>query len=1612
MSGTRLRASRERPAATTLTTSLARRPDLLIVTGDLSEVGLWSEYEQATSLLGRLAHEAGLPRRHVAIIPGRGDVNRLACEAHFKAQEADRQPPIPPYFPKWRAFAAAFEEFYREVPGVTFTPDEPWTLFEMPDISVVVAGLNSTMGMSHRDEDDHGLITIPQLNWFATRLADYQEAGWTRIAAIHHGDPRDASLFERVLISPGQLDLRITSQSAGGAGMELVTLRRDPAPPQPSRPQASPDVRASRDVLLAGRDIILTTGRENGLDENSADTFLARVAEATRLRFPKSVVTLHARGSARYIRVSDPLQDKGVAEVRPVGIIDGPVTEAAIDQFVADVHRTFASAAPGVRSELVYGGSGASPELVRRARQMGVRLRSFTDYQGLLDLSPVVVQQSQSLASDRLYPASMYVDQRFIIASDLGQAAPEIRAGLIGQATQWLSADAARLVVVLGDFGRGKTSFLKQLTRRLPDELPDVIPVLVVLRSLEKGPTLADLVGQHLVRLGVEDFSQAKLRYMIESGRVALLLDGFDELELRVGYDTAADYLQTLLNSLTGQAKVVLTSRTQHFRSTSQLHSAVLTALGNRVESRTGSRVAVLEDFTSEQILEFLTNLYRGDGALARARLDLIGDIAGLLELTRNPRMLAFVAELTDERLLAVRSEGGELTAGSLYQEIIGYWLKIEARRQSHNRGLAALTADERFEACTNLALRLWSTQQPSISLHDLTTEVVTALTGLSERGFTGDQAAHSIASGSLLIRTEDDAFTFIHQSIMEWLVAAHAARELASAGTASALEAREMSRLMAAFFRDLAGPDAVAKWALDTAGPAASDSARKNAQAVISEAVGQENSPDLSGSTALRQDLSGLDLRTTDLNGRDLRNANLHRCNLRGMRLHDVNLEHADLTEADFTGALLTGGSLRTAWLTGSKWDYAAILGTEGINEATVADSPELARAAIAGRDRPEVVIDEPGEVHCIAFSPDGSFLAFGSGRTLKIAEVATGRVLRVLPDHQDLVSAAAFSSLTDIAVGTSQGIVRLWDAATGAFRCALTADLGVRSYRAHAGEVTDLAFSPNGDFLATTAADTTVRVWDAASGSLRYTVPVDRPVLRVEFSSATMLSLVLSDPATQAEYTITLDLITRAPSLLPADEDEGVRAHRARLTETERTAFSIPGRSITASTRSRDRTLIAVAYDDARVVIRDGDLRVQRASFGDSPPTGKVVFSPGISLMATGAGGHPARVWGPATGSRIGTLDPMPEQGGVLAFSPDSALIATSSDGGDLMITRTANGRRQPLIPPPSEVHLRVQAVAFSFDGNLIAAVHAGSLHAGTMKLRIYQTATGVPLVERSTADTVLDPATDKPRLDEAGQQVIDHATSIPLTDRTGHRDVVSGMAFSPDGTFLATASRDGTVNLWRAPGWQQHGTLSWDTGPATAVAFSPDGAWLAVGYEDGALRMWDMKLIRGSVSSRLLRRSSAPLEAVALRAHQGRVASLAFSSDGSRLVTASSDHTARVWTVFNPTLLHSVDLGSPVYAAEISPDNMAIAAASANGIIQFQELASDVIIARLVLLPTGGFATVFPGSLAYKLNDDPGDRIWWALKLCRFGPGELDPYVPEIRKLADAASIIDRR
>ncbi|MGH3930231.1 MAG: WD40 repeat domain-containing protein, partial [Pseudonocardiaceae bacterium] len=423
-------------------------------------------------------------------------------------------------------------------------------------------------------------------------------------------------------------------------------------------------------------------------------------------------------------------------------------------------------------------------------------------------------------------------------------------------------------------------------------------------------------------------------------------------------------------------------------------------------------------------IQQFLTQHYGGDSKKARTRFALLEDVRDLLGLSRNPRMLSFIADLDEARLRAVQAEHGEISAAALYRELVDFWLVREADRQHHRAGLPSLDDQERLVACTALALRLWTTTATTIPVADLTAEVSTRLTRLAERGYTADQAAHTVGSGTLLVRTPEGEFSFVHQSVMEWLVANSTAEKLQRADAADTLLTRKMSPLMLDFLCDLAGHDLTRHWASDIlADSAAPQVAKQNALAI---------SRRLNPGT--QQVLAGVDLRGQDLTHRDLQNANLQGADLRGMRLVRTNLAGVDLRDAKLTGTRMVQGDLSGAQLTGSQWHRAALLGVSGLDDLLVA--PELAVAAVAGRDLADVMIATTGGVGGVAFSPDGVLLAVSRGPSVEIVEVASGNTLRVLSGHTDGVYGVAFSpDGTLLATASWDSTARLWDPLTGAW-------------------------------------------------------------------------------------------------------------------------------------------------------------------------------------------------------------------------------------------------------------------------------------------------------------------------------------------------------------------------------------------------------------------------------------------------------------------------------------------------------------------------------------------------------------------------------------------------
>ncbi|MFF7753479.1 TIR domain-containing protein [Streptomyces sp. NPDC007971] len=1595
-----------------LTDAGAPSPDLLVVTGDLTASGSRREFEQALSFLTGLRALLGLEPHRVALVPGGQDVNQAACHAYFSTCEADEMPPRPPYWPKWRHFAGLFQELYQGL-DVVFDSDQPWTLFPVPELHTVVAGLNSSMAYSHRRDDQYGLVGPEQAAWFAQALRPHEAEGWLRIGVLRHapgtarppavrrtaaspdgsGPLRDTDVLTRLTAprlhlllhgptDPGALpalttpsgEVPVIGALAPGRHQLLRVTREGLATWQgPGDPQRRPvqwrrahrafgpedaDGPAVAPAHTPQPDGALRPEPELRAVQSPAEILLARVTEVCRTRHEGAQIR-QVDGPVPQLLVT--WSQSGFVRQQRVAVHTGTPTAQDIDRFVALVH----AADSETEAELVHDGRPPAGELRDAARRRGVRVRSFTEFQGLLDLRAYVAAQSERLRTDPRYPPGMYLPQRY---REVERLDAEDRDGLVDEMLRLLDSDQGRFLLLLGDFGHGKTFALRELARRIPAELPHLVPLLVELHALDRAYSFEGLVAAHLAAHGVDNIDLRAFRYMLQQGRIVLLFDGFDELVNQVTYDRAAERLQVLLDSAVDSAKILVSSRTQHFRSQGQ----VLTALGERVGLLPHRRVLAVQEFTPQQIRAYLVNRYGGDAQAADRRLQLLDAIPDLLALCRNPRLLGFVADLDDDRLRAVAGAGRALSPAGLYQEVLTAWLRFEEQRAGAAPGRAAgLGLDQLWHAVTALALRLWESGQDSLRLDELT-DVAETLAGLAGTRLSVPQTAHAIGSGTLLVRSDEGMFRFIHGSVVEWLVARECAQRL-TAGDDSLPARRQLSQLAVEFLCDLADHRLCQGWAeRQLSGgtgdePEGTEAGRANAVKILSRLRVPAHT-DLRGASLAGEDLSHRDFSGVDLTRADLTDARLVGANLSGAVLRHARLTGARLDGADLTGADLRGGDLRRARLIradltgarvdGGRWRQAAVISA---TTGPLAQTPELATAAVApgmavdSGFRPSAVgvpygfssstrLPEP-----ISYSPDGELLAVGSedGGVL-LCEAATGLALRTLEGHTGRVYAVKFRERV-LATGSSDGTVRLWDPVSG--RCLHRLDI-------HPGGVWPVALDTDGSLLVTGDADGVVTVWDPATGTPLHRLPGHTaPVYTVAFGPDSS-TLVTGDASSGVRL---WDLATGAQTgELPGHR--GV-VYRAR--------FSPDGTQLVTGDRGDERR-------GGTVRVWDLATRTQRHEFtGHSGRVYTLDFHPGGRFLVSGDTDGEVRLWDLAAGRSAGLLGGCRGAVYQVLFDPDGTQLAAGDSAGVVRLWRidpVSDPVAVPLNRQPAEHRGSVWVCKFRPHGDTPAPGTGPLLVTGGNDgvVRLWDPSTGQGrriLRGHGRRIGTLSFSADGSMLAAGGNdgvvRVWHSASGRRLRELTGQSDRLVSAVFGPAGPLLATASSDGDIYLWNAATGEYQRELDVETDHVWAEAFSADGELLATANDDDTVRLW-------------YRATGAHV--ATLTEHFGRVRAIAFRRDGAVLATGCDDRKVRIWDMAEHRITGALDGHQDrVYAVAFAPDGSWLASASWDGTAAIWK---DGEIAHRLTGHTGKLWTAAAHPLRHLLataGDDRTVRLW---------------------------------
>jgi len=521
----------------------------------------------------------------------------------------------------------------------------------------------------------------------------------------------------------------------------------------------------------------------------------------------------------------------------------------------------------------------------------------------------------------------------------------------------------------------------------------------------------------------------------------------------------------------------------------------------------------------------------------------------------------------------------------------------------------------------------------------------------------------------------------------------------------------------------------------------------------------------------------------------------------------------------------------------------------------------------------------------------------------------------------------------------------------------------------RGHTDEVQSVAFSGDGAQLVSGSADQTVRLWDVATGrALRTFQGHTEAVQAVAFSADGRRLASGSWDKTVRLWNVTT----------------GQEARRLQVNThlpISAVAFSPDGKILASG--SAVLNLWNVATGQA--------LHTLSADPQAQPTWQSVAFSPNGQWLVSGDSDKMVRLWDTTTGQLqqtfTGRIDPTHS----VAFSPNGRMLARGGDNVDTLWDLAAGHLVRSL------ASLRVfSEVAFSRDSTtLLSSGH------GHVDILLWDVATGrvrQRLAEKARETPVRDAAGRVTSTRYGDQRVVDAAalsvngkwlasgsrdntvqlwdvtTGQPLLLLSGHTEGVFAVAFSPDGTVLASGSHDHTIRLWAIPGGALLRTLTGHPDEVDAVAFSPDGTMLASSGGE-QVRLWT------AATGQVLR-------TLAGRGH------VAFSPDGRRLVSQGHDNRNHLWDVAT---------GRPLWTSSPYDDGISWFAFSANGrvlagscgdaTIRLWEAETGKELASLVALNDQDWLIVTPDGLF------DGSPAAWSQILWRFSPQLFDVAPVEI-------------
>lgn len=283
-----------------------------------------------------------------------------------------------------------------------------------------------------------------------------------------------------------------------------------------------------------------------------------------------------------------------------------------------------------------------------------------------------------------------------------------------------------------------------------------------------------------------------------------------------------------------------------------------------------------------------------------------------------------------------------------------------------------------------------------------------------------------------------------------------------------------------------------------------------------------------------------------------------------------------------------------------------------------------------------------------------------------------------------------------------------------------------------------------------------------------------------------------------------------------------------------------------------------------------------------GEDKEIRAVAFSPDGAKLATSGKDKLIRIWDMTNGKELVSIEGHTNSVSSIAWSPDGQKLASGSDDKTI---RFWDARTGAPISTPWQGHTNfVLGVAWSRDGKRLASTGFDG------QVIVWDIASGAKV---SSADigtgglsVTWSPDSARVAASGVGRVVILEPNSGKLERLTGEWGDSWGVAWSPDGQYLAATGHDDNVHVWQVDQWKNERVLKGHADTVTSVAWSPDSKRLVSAAYDRTVRVWD--IAAGTQIG----------PALATPGLGGGILTLDWSRDGKRL--AASGGTTWVWDV----------------------------------------------------------------------------------------------------------------